>query len=79
MIKPLNLSEQLKLIRFCLVFFFIWSISMTILVFVLISGWSQDQKNWEKQLKVDKKFNNFIDYQNGFNERVDNLVIVNLR
>lgn len=79
MIKPLNLSEQLKFIKFCLAFFFIWSISMTVLVFILISGGDQDQKNWEKQLKIDKKFSSFMDYQNGFNERVDKLVIVNLR
>jgi len=79
MIKPFNLSEQLKFIKFCLAFFFVWSITMTVLVFVLISGGNQDLKNWEKQLKIDKKFSNFIDYQNGFNERVDNLVIINLR
>ena len=34
---------------------------------------------WAKQVKIDKKFNDFIDYQKGFNKKVDDIVLVNLQ
>lgn len=58
-------------------------IAIQLVTTFIFAGILYDQRKdldlWAKQVKIDKQFNDFIDYQKGFNKRVDDLVIVNLQ
>jgi hypothetical protein len=79
MSNRLGLIQEMKILRFFLILFFTWSVGVSVVLYFLVSADHTQVKIWEKQLEINKKFDGFVGYQQGFNKKVDDLVIVNLR
>ena len=68
MIKPLGWSEEIKAVKIALLIMFIWSISVTVVLFLLVSGFGKEVKLWEKQVEYDGTIKIFMDKQDKVNE-----------